>query len=213
MNTRISAAIFLFAISAANADQAIITSGPQDLTINAGSTADFIVTATGATSYQWVFEGTNITGATNNELNFSDVSTNQAGLYTVVVVSGSGGTNLTNSANLTVLQGTIVNFQISGFATGPSNVEVELFDHDKPATVQNFIHYIISLYEVIPVNGTNVAVFTNGFVPGGYTNTYSSGMYSNMFIDRLIPGFVLQGGSWGRWEPHRSHQRVVWGYH
>ena len=39
-------------------------------------------------------------------------------------------------------------------------------------------------------------VFTNGFVPGGYTNTYSSGMYSNMFIDRLIPGFVLQGGSW-----------------
>ena len=138
--------------------------GPQNLTINAGSTADFIVSATGATSYQWSFQGTNLTGATTAELNFSDVSTNQAGVYSVVV--GSTGTNITSSATLTVLQGTIVNFQITGFASGPSNLLVELFDHDKPATVQNFIHYI------------------------------RSGAYSNMFFDRLIPGFVLQGGSW-----------------
>lgn len=191
MKFSFSLALLLFAVSAAKADQANINSGPQDLTINAGSTADFIVSASGAASYQWTFQGTNITGATNAELNFSDVSTNQAGLYTVIV-AGSSGTNVSGSANLTVLQGTIVNFQISGFITGPSNVLVELFDHDKPATVQNFLHYIISSYQVI----SNVAVFTNAFVPGGYTNTYSSGMYSNMFFDRLIPGFVLQGGGW-----------------
>jgi cyclophilin family peptidyl-prolyl cis-trans isomerase len=165
MKFSLSLAILLFALAAAKADQAIINSGPQDLTINAGSTADLVVTATGATSYQWVFQGTNITGATNAELNFSDVSTNQAGLYTVVV-AGSTGTNVNGSANLTVLQGTILNFQIAGFASGPSNVVVELFDHDKPMTVQNFVHYVYS------------------------------GAYSNMFFDRLIPGFVLQGGSY-----------------
>ena len=159
-------ALLLFAVSAAIADQAIITSGPQDLTINAGSTADFVVTTTGAISYQWVFQGTNVTDATNAELNFSDVSTNQAGLYTVIVAGSSGTTNITNSANLTVLQGTILNFQIAGFASGPSNVVVELFDHDKPMTVQNFVHYVYS------------------------------GAYTNMFFDRLVPGFVLQGGSY-----------------
>jgi cyclophilin family peptidyl-prolyl cis-trans isomerase len=165
MKISFSLALLLLGVSAANAGQANIVSGPQDLTINAGSTADFVVTSTGASSYRWVFQGTNITGATNAELNFSDVSTNQAGVYSVIV-GGTTGTNITNSANLTVLQGTIVNFQISGFATGPSNVVVELFDHDKPMTVQNFVHYIYS------------------------------GAYSNMFFDRLVSGFVLQGGSY-----------------
>jgi cyclophilin family peptidyl-prolyl cis-trans isomerase len=160
-----SLVLLLIAVSAANAGQAIIVSGPQDLTIDAGSTANFVVTANGATSYQWVFQGTNITGATNAELNFSDVSTNKAGAYWVIV-GGSAGSYVSNSANLTVLQGTIVNFQIVGFATGPSNVVVELFDHDKPMTVQNFVHYIYS------------------------------GAYSNMFFDRLVSGFVLQGGSY-----------------
>ena len=82
----------------------------------------------------------------------------------------STGTNITNSANLTVIQGTIIQFQIIGFTGGPSNVLVELFDHDKPATVQNFLHYAISNSIVYP--------------------------YWNMFFDRLIPGFVLQGGGW-----------------
>jgi cyclophilin family peptidyl-prolyl cis-trans isomerase len=41
---------------------------------------------------------------------------------------------------------------------------VELFDHDKPATVQNFIHYI------------------------------TSGAYSNTFFDRDVTNFVLQAG-------------------
>ena len=43
---------------------------------------------------------------------------------------------------------------------------LQLFDHDKPATVQNFLHYV------------------------------RSGVWSNMFMQRCIPGFVLQGGSY-----------------
>ena len=171
MKILLSAAFLMAAILAAKAGQAGITSGPKDLSINAGSTADFTVTATNAGSYQWTFQGagmaqaTNIAGATKSGYKIDDTSTNQAGVYSVIV--GSTGTNITNSANLTVIQGTIIQFQISGFAGGAtSNVMVELFDHDKPATVQNFVHYV------------------------------RSGAYQNMFFDRLLPGFVLQGGDW-----------------
>jgi peptidyl-prolyl cis-trans isomerase A (cyclophilin A) len=169
MKSYLSAAFLSAAILAAYG-QTVITSGPNNLTINAGSTASFTVTATNATSYQWIFQGTNIAGATNSQYLIENTATNQEGVYSVMA-GGPAGTNLA-SATLTVLQGTIVNFQITGFRNGSSNallasnVLVELFDHDKPATVQNFIHYI------------------------------RSGAYLNMFFDRLIPGFVLQGGGW-----------------
>lgn len=55
--------------------------------------------------------------------------------------------------------GTLVQFH-----TVFGNMEVELYDQDKPATVQNFISYI------------------------------RSGRYTNEFSHRLVPGFVLQAG-------------------
>jgi cyclophilin family peptidyl-prolyl cis-trans isomerase/lysophospholipase L1-like esterase len=116
MKTYFSAGLLFAAILAANAGQAVITAGPNDLTNNAGSTANFTVTATNATSYQWTFQGANIPGATNPQYIIQDTATNQAGVYSVIV-GGSTGSNLTNSATLTVLQGTIINFQISGFAS------------------------------------------------------------------------------------------------
>jgi cyclophilin family peptidyl-prolyl cis-trans isomerase len=165
MKLSLAVAMVIGGILAAHAQQAVITSGPQNSIVNAGAAADFTVSATSATGYQWAFDGTNISGATNAELNIQNVSTNQAGTYTVVV--SSAGTNVASSATLTVLQGTIVSFKISTFADGSSsNVLVELFDHDKPVTVQNFLHYILS--------------------PA----------YSNTFLDRVIPGFILQGGDY-----------------
>jgi len=53
---------------------------------------------------------------------------------------------------------------LARFATPLGEVEVELFDSDKPVTVQNFIRYV------------------------------QSGSYTNMFIHRWEPGFVIQGG-------------------
>jgi cyclophilin family peptidyl-prolyl cis-trans isomerase len=55
--------------------------------------------------------------------------------------------------------GTLVQFR-----TTFGDIEVELYDQDKPVTVQNFIRYV------------------------------QSGCYTNEFSHRLIPGFVLQGG-------------------
>ena len=53
---------------------------------------------------------------------------------------------------------------LAQFRTVFGDVEVELYDQDKPATVQNFIRYV------------------------------QSGRYQNEFAHRLLPGFVVQGG-------------------
>lgn len=143
--------------------RAQITTQPQSLTINNNSTAAFTVGATNATNYQWQFDGANISGATNSSLTLEDVATNQAGTYTVLV-----NNELSSNAVLTLIPGTIVTFTFTGLLGAPgSNIQVQLFNHDKPITVQNFLHYI------------------------------TSGAYTNMFMDRCNPGFVLQGGDYG----------------
>ena len=45
------------------------------------------------------------------------------------------------------------------------DVEIELYDNDKPVTVQNFLRYV------------------------------QTGSYSNLFAHRLVPGFVIQAGA------------------
>ena len=57
--------------------------------------------------------------------------------------------------------GTLVQFR-----TAFGDIEVELYDQDKPVTVQNFLNYI------------------------------KSGRYQNEIAHRLMPGFVLQGGGY-----------------
>ena len=148
-----------------------ITSQPQSVTVNNASTAVFTVGASDATNYQWQFNGSNltdignITGSTNSALTLEDVTINEAGTYTVII----NGLVTSSNAMLTTVPGTIVTFNLSGLMPGApgSNITVQLFDHDKPATVENFLHYI------------------------------RSGAFTNMFFDRCVPNFVLQGGGFG----------------
>ncbi len=56
---------------------------------------------------------------------------------------------------------------LAQFRTAFGDVEVELYDQDKPATVQNFMRYV------------------------------QSGRYQNEFAHRLVPSFVVQGGGFG----------------
>ena len=53
---------------------------------------------------------------------------------------------------------------LAQFRTSFGDIAMELYDQDKPATVQNFMRYI------------------------------QSGRYQNQFAHRLVPGFVVQGG-------------------
>src|SRR5881409_980858 len=53
---------------------------------------------------------------------------------------------------------------LAQFRTRFGDIDVELYDQDKPVTVQNFIRYV------------------------------KSGAYTNMFLHRCIPEFIVQGG-------------------
>ena len=166
---RILAAACLLLAFRAGAQAPTILSEPQSVTVNNASAASFTVVASNAVAYQWLFQGTNsLPGATNATLSLDNVSSNQAGSYSVVVTSSDNNSvTSTPPAVLTIVPGTKVLLTISKYADGSSsNFLVQLFDHDKPATVENFIHYI------------------------------TSGAYSNMFFDRDVAGFVLQGGDY-----------------
>ncbi len=77
---------------------------PEDLTVYTGEWASFSTIAIGTPpfQYQWRKGGTNIAGATANWLTLSEVTTNDAGPYSVVV-SNSQGFVISSNALLTVL--------------------------------------------------------------------------------------------------------------
>ena len=82
----------------------IIITQPTDQTVYAGGTATFTVEAGGTLplSYQWSLNGTNLPGATDPTLTLTNVQTNQAGNY-AVLVSNPYGSILSSNALLTVL--------------------------------------------------------------------------------------------------------------
>ena len=59
---------------------------------------------------------------------------------------------------------TVVRFHVSTGGTNFGSIDIELFDQEKPETVQNFLSYV------------------------------HSGVYSNLIVHRLITNFVLQAG-------------------
>ena len=65
---------------------------PQSSTNVVGTTANFSVTASGTAplSYQWLSNGTNVTGATSASLSLNNVQVGQAGSYAVVVTNAAG---------------------------------------------------------------------------------------------------------------------------
>jgi pectate lyase len=97
-----------------------ITSQPSSQTVAAGGTASFSVTATGTATltYQWRFNGSNISGATSSTYSLSNVQSANAGGYSVVV-SNSVGSVTSSTATLTVSTSTGSNtkYNLTGFAT------------------------------------------------------------------------------------------------
>ena len=112
-----------------------ITAQPQNQSVTAGTAATFSVTASGTAplSYQWRFNGTNITGATATSFPRNNVQPADAGSYSVVVTNIAGSVTSSNAiltVNLppaitlqpqdrTVTQGASATFAVSATGTAP----------------------------------------------------------------------------------------------
>jgi len=117
---------------------AITTQPTASQTLCSGSTANFIVTATGTgLSYQWKKGVINITGATSNTYSIPNVSTSDAATYTVVVSGTSPCIPVTSkdavlnvnqavaisvqpTATQTLCSGSTANFSVTATGTGLS---------------------------------------------------------------------------------------------
>ncbi|MGA2178200.1 MAG: immunoglobulin domain-containing protein [Verrucomicrobiota bacterium] len=82
-----------------NTNPPVITTQPQSQTVAQGSNVTFNVTAAGCSplSYQWEFNGTNISTATNASLTLTSVNTNNAGNYMVVITNLNGSVTSSNA--------------------------------------------------------------------------------------------------------------------
>ena len=112
-----------------------ITTQPLSQTVNQGTSVTFTVAATGTTpfTYQWRFNGANISGATLSSYTKSSAQATDAGSYSVVVANGAGSATSANAVltvivpptittqplSQTVNQGTIATFTVAASGTAP----------------------------------------------------------------------------------------------
>jgi hypothetical protein len=116
-----------------------IQTQPQNLTVTQGQTASFSVVTSGTApfSYQWYFNGTNVSGATNVTLTLTNVQTNNAGSYAVMVNNNWGSatsavatltvyvppTITSQPQSQTVMAGQSTSFSVVAGGTGPLNYQ------------------------------------------------------------------------------------------
>ncbi len=124
--TLLSAAI---AITTQPASATVAQGGPVGLSVTASSTS--------ALSYQWLKNGLIISGAISNALNFSAVSTNDAGNYSVIITNSSTSITsaiatltvllrpaiITQPAGASVLAGGQVSFTVTATGSAPLNYQ------------------------------------------------------------------------------------------
>ena len=91
---------------------------PAALTVSAGQTARFSVTATGTApfSYQWKKNGINIAGATSSTYTTPAIDIGDNGAVFTVVVGNSAGTVTSSNATLTVTAAAVVGTQPSRYS-------------------------------------------------------------------------------------------------
>jgi hypothetical protein len=161
-----------------------ISSQPQSQAVLAGSPVSFSVTASGQSAlyYQWLFNGSDIPGATSSMYSLTAAQSANAGTYSVLISSPLGDT-LSSNAILTVyappaitnqpisqscLQGSTVSFSVTA---GPAPVTYQWEENGHP------------LSNSATVSGANSATLTLNNVTTASSATYSvvvSGTYGSV---------------------------------
>jgi sugar lactone lactonase YvrE len=147
-----------------------IAQQPTNQIVLAGGTANFSVAALGTPplAYQWLFNGTNLAGATNTTLILSNVHPLQAGIYTVLVTN-LFGFDLSSNAVLTVVQNHFAWGQIRSpqFVNTPFSVTIQN-QNPTNGVLTNFTGVTF----LDTTNGLAVAPARSGnFVQGSWTGS------------------------------------------
>jgi pectate lyase len=162
-----------------------ITTQPQNQTVAVGQTANFSVTAGGSVPlyYQWYFNDvTPLADETNTLLSLSNVTTNDAGGYSVIVSNAFGTTNSV-TATLTVNTNAPPDFSPIGFCNNGGTVT------GGAAGPTVYVGNASQLAQYADVNPPYTIYITNSFA--------LSGMSSHIRSNKTVIGVgdvVLSGG-------------------
>ncbi len=179
---------------------------PQSQSVFAGSSVDFSVTATGSAplAYQWFFDGTVLSGATNSNLHLTNVQSSQAGGYAVVVTNIAGWVT-TLDAILSLVPVTFSNdttFTLSSTIQVATDTVVDANGHRVTLSGGNQVRlfYVptnvtLTLLNLTIANGYS----SNGagiFNDGGTLNLLGITFQSNSAsLSRTDPNIPVEGGA------------------
>lgn len=186
-----------------------ILTQPLSQTNYDGSVATFSVTAIGGQplSYQWSFNNNNISGATNTSFVISDVQSNNAGNYVVVVTNMFGSvtsvvatlTNVPSAPTFvyepisqTVVEGDTVTFSARAVGTEPITYQWQEYDG---SGLNNLSGQTNSKWVDINMEngdaGTYAVVVSNSVGTNIFTNAVLTDATSSWFIhdDSVMPVF------------------------
>lgn len=160
-----------------------ITTQPQSQTVAIGASVSFTVVATGALplSYQWRFFGTNLLGQVASTLTLTNVTSVQAGSYSVVA-SNSAGTVTSTSAALTVVSAfTVPTGVTSSFPAPtvpllwwPGDGNASDFQGSRNGTMQGAVTFAAGkVNQAFEFDGVNAAVLRTADVPTSATDNWA----------------------------------------
>ena len=190
----------------------LIFEEPINEVLLAGSTAGFSVVADSTNdTYQWQFNGTNLSGATNATFDVTNVQSANVGSYTVVV-SNSAGSITSSNATLNLLIPPVI------VGTSPPAPSTNNITNNFTLSVIATSPYTngFRIYYQWQFNGTNISGATNASlviapswtpwwqsnpVDGNYTVTVTNlagstntGTWTIRFVSTPMPGMVV---AWG----------------
>ena len=217
----------------------IITSQPVSRGAYPGGSASFQVVADGTRplTYQWLFNGTNIPGATATTLTLNNLAATNAGTYSVWVSNSVGGT-LSANANLVFLKvvtwGATNNYGLGSMPLDLTNVlaiaagnshSVALKSNGRvsawgynyigqtnvPAAATNVIAIAAGGDSALALksNGTVVAWGRLSTVPGGLSNVIAIAVSANHAVALKSNGTVVAWGSGGATNVPASATNII----
>lgn len=181
----------------------VVTTQPQSQAAGEGGFAFFSANAIGSPTpnYQWQCNGTNLPGATSSTLLLNNLTTNQAGNYSVTATNLAGATNSDTATLLispTTLQATngeikILTYNVAGNNTGTATNAADWSTNaPQVQAIGRELMYlqpdIITFNEIPVTNGVaQMPDWMKAFLPGYFlaTNSTGDGYIQNIIASRF----------------------------
>ena len=173
-----------------------ITRQPVSVTTNQRADVVFTIGAAGSPplSYQWQFNGSSLSGATNATLTLPNVQTNQAGLYAVVVTNMAGSVTSSNAVLTVLVPPSITRQPVSVTTNQGANVVFTVGAAGSPPLSYHW-----------QFNGSNLSGATNATLTFPNVQTNQAGLYavvvtnmagsvtsSNAVLTVLVPPWITR---------------------